>query len=497
MTKQIDMIVEDDTSKKTILVVDDEESIRKTLKYMLKKVGYHVKTADHASVAFELLGEFDIDLVISDIVMPDINGLELVSQINKQYNPPQILLITGEPSLETATSAVKLGVFDYISKPVNKRALLDVVHQALEKKSLLDEKERLVQQNLRYSRDLEEKLDQRTYNLLLTEEKYRSLFENTNVGVGISTESGVSVEVNSVMCKISGYSPEEYKTLNLADTYVDSASRVRLLAQMDLNAGVDQYEAEFYRKNGTSYWASLTVKKILYRQRPAFLTTVLDISKRKENELKLQQALADKEEMLREIHHRTKNNMNVIISLLNMQSYSSDESNIKEILSKVNDRIYSMSLVHEQVYLSRQFSSMALKQYIKSMIMRHYAGPDLRGRSINFISELADVEIGLSQAIPLGLALNEVLANVMKHPYEPDSEGEVLVNMDLLEDNSVTISIRDHGKGFPEDLKLDDPATLGLHMVKILVEDQLMGTLTLTSEEGACVNLNFPLEKIA
>ena len=494
MTDLSDIILKADTSPNVILVVDDEESIRKTLKYMLTKAGYQVFTAEHATVAYEILDKNNIDLVISDIVMPDISGLSLVKYINKQYRPPQILLITGEPSLETATSAVKLGVFDYIAKPVKKRALLDVVHQALEKKILLDEKERLIQQNQRYQEDLEKKLDQRTYRLLLTEEKYRSLFDNTNVGIGISNEAGIPVEVNPVLCQIAGYSPEEFKNTPIASTWVDEEQREIFKESMESQGAVEQFEAEFYRGNGSTYWASLTAKKIVYRDEPATLTTILDISKRKENELKLRQALDDKEEMLREIHHRTKNNMNVIISLLNMQSYSAKNEEIKDILKKVNDRIYSMSLVHEQVYLSRQFSSIGLPTYVKSLLMRHYAGPDSVHGKINIETDLDDVNIGLSQAIPLGLALNEIILNAMKHSSLAKHDTIIRVGLKQHENHIIKMSISDNGPGFPDDFNLEDPTSLGLHMVKILIEDQLSGKLDIISENGVQVLLEFKVD---
>ncbi len=491
-TKKISIAL--DAAPAVILVVDDEESIRKTLKYMLSKEGYTVLTAEHASIAYEILDKNSIDLVISDIVMPDISGLSLVKYINKQYQPPQILLITGEPSLETATSAVKLGVFDYISKPVKKRALLDVVHQAIEKKSLLDEKERLVQQNLRYLQDLEEKLDQRTYRLLITEEKYRSLFENTNVGIGISAASGEIIEVNPVLSRLIGLSTENRKNYSIAESWVEESRRSKFIQKLDLNGNVEQFEAEFYRLNGSKYWASVTAKKIKYRDEDAVLTTILDISKRKQDEIQLKQALDDKEEMLREIHHRTKNNMNVIISLLNMQMYSSDNKELKEILKKVNDRIFSMSLVHEQIYLSREFSSIDLPKYINSLIMRHYAGPNTMSESVKIETKYDPVKIGLSQAIPTGLVLNELIANAINHAFKDGGEGTITVQLKQSKVGEVDILVMDDGLGFPKRINLINPSTLGLHMVKILVEDQLNGTLEISSEQGATVHIRFKVE---
>ena len=496
MNEKVELIEPVDSSSNVILIVDDEESIRKTLKYMLAKVGYQVLTAAHATIAYEILDKTEVDLVISDIVMPDISGLSLVKYINKQYRPPQILLITGEPTLETATSAVKLGVFDYIAKPVKKRALLDVVHQALEKKFLLDEKERLIQQNMRYLQDLEEKLDQRTYRLLITEEKYRSLFDNTNVGIGISGKDSKMLEVNPVLCRIYGFSPDEFRNVRLAEIWVDQDVRLGFNKMLNETGSVEQYEAEFYRANKSTFWASMTAKNIKYRDEEALLTTILDISARKASEIGLKKALDDKEEMLREIHHRTKNNMNVIISLLNMQSYASDNKDLKGILEKVNDRIYSMSLVHEQIYLSRGFSAMDLPKYLDALIMRHYTRPKVGSGNISIEKHFDEVKIGLSQAIPLGLTLNELIANALKHSLKVDQNTQVDLTLSNLVGNQIGVKIQDNGNGFPSDFNLQDPSSLGLHMVKILVEDQLCGNLSISNDGGAVVEFQFALDKI-
>jgi len=477
----------------TILVVDDEESIRTSLSYMLQKKGYSVITASDGGEASDILDKSDIDLVISDIAMPVLDGLELVARIHKQYRPPEILLITGEPSLESATSAVRLGIFDYITKPLNYDALITTVHRALEKKTLLDEKARLEKQNERYLQDLEAKYDERSYHLLQTEEKYRSLFENSNVGVGVVNLEGKVIEVNDTMCKITGYSPKEFKQLSTLDLLIVSEPNKKLRGLLTQGTKVDDFETQLKRANGLIYWASLSSKPIQYRGEPALLTTLIDITVRKEYELSLQRALADKEEMLREIHHRTKNNMNVIISILNMQAYTTDDQHVKEILGKINDRIYSMSLVHEQIYSSKELSSIDLAKYIKALHMRHYSLHADIAKNIRIDLELEPSAIGLSQAIPLGLAVNEILANVAKHPFVDKDKGHVLIKLEKLQNNTIQIIVRDDGCGFPEDLDLSDPVTLGLHMAKILVDDQLVGKLELKNDRGAYARIQFSL----
>ncbi len=491
MLTQIDVPLENDV--KTILVVDDVESIRTSLSYMLNKKGYHVLTGSDGQEAIEIINRNNIDLVISDIAMPIINGLELVKLIKQLYRPPEILLITGEPSLETATSAVRLGIFDYITKPLNYDALMTTVHRALEKKNLLDQQERLKQQNQRYLHELEEKYDERSYHLLQTEEKYRSLFESSNVGVGVTTHDGKVLEVNEAMCKMTGYSPDELKTINLKDTIIGPIAGQRIREKLAKDRIIDDYEIKLRKANGTAYWVSLSIKPIKYRGKPAFLTIKIDITKRKEYELSLKQALADKEEMLREIHHRTKNNMNVIISLLNMQSYRLKDQHVKDILGQINDRIYSMSLVHEQIYASKELASIDLLQYIKALYLRHYGTHAGNKKEIQFDLELESSTLGLSKAIPLGLALNEVLSNVVKHPFENMSRGRVQIKLQKLPNSRLQVIVRDDGCGFPVDLNLSDPPTLGLHMAKILVEDQLSGSFILKSEKGAHVQIEFPI----
>ena len=117
--------------------------------------------------------------------------------------------------------------------------------------------------------------------------------------------------------------------------------------------------------------------------------------------------------------------------------------------------------------------------------MRHYSNTAGIMKNIEIKSDLANVKIGLSKAIPLGLALNEILANVVKHPFSSGDTGNILIKVVELPDQHIHILVQDSGSGFPENLDLNDPPTLGLHMVKILVEDQLEGALSLSSDGGS------------
>lgn len=148
-----------------ILVVDDEKSIRITLGEFLRRDGYEVDIAESADKAMEIMKEESFDVVITDIIMPRISGVELLNTIKKQSPEVQVIIMTGEPAVETAIQAVQAGAYDYICKPVTKNTLLKVVGQAVQVRTLLKEKEELEKENHRYQENLELLVDARTRQL--------------------------------------------------------------------------------------------------------------------------------------------------------------------------------------------------------------------------------------------------------------------------------------------------------------------------------------------
>ena len=145
-----------------ILIVDDEKSIRKTFKTFLIHEGYEVFTADSVNLAIDVIGRNELDLIVTDIIMPKITGIEFL-KIIKEKNPNiPIVIMTGEPTLETATLALKRGADDYLIKPVNKDTLIKTVKFAIEKKELIDKKEQLEIENTKYRDGLEELVGKRT-----------------------------------------------------------------------------------------------------------------------------------------------------------------------------------------------------------------------------------------------------------------------------------------------------------------------------------------------
>jgi two-component system response regulator HydG len=182
-----------------ILVVDDEKSLRVTLKEFLLEDGHNVHVAEDADMAMELLEKEEIDVVVADIILPRVTGVDLLKAIRKLSSHVQVIIITGEPNLETATDAVRLGAFDYLSKPVTKEMLLRVTGHALHKKALMDEKDRIESEKERYRSNLE------------------SIFKSVNDAIVTVNDDLHVIESNPAAKSICGVTPRKIIGKNFSD----------------------------------------------------------------------------------------------------------------------------------------------------------------------------------------------------------------------------------------------------------------------------------------
>lgn len=212
---------------------------------------------------------------------------------------------------------------------------------------------------------------------------------------------------------------------------------------------------------------------------------------RKKAEEQLEASLKEKEVLLREIHHRVKNNMQIISSLLKLQSgYSKDET-FSEIFKESQNRIITMSLVHEKLYQSSDFTKIDFNEYIKDIVHGLYQsyGVDTGKVSLNIIVE--DVSLGVDSAIPCGLIINELVTNSLKHAFSDGRKGEIKIIVHKADENEIEVTICDNGIGIPESIDFRKTESLGLHLVTILVENQLHGKIYLDRSKGTEFKIRF------
>lgn len=216
-----------------------------------------------------------------------------------------------------------------------------------------------------------------------------------------------------------------------------------------------------------------------------------DITERKIAAQKLETSLKEKELLLKEIHHRVKNNMAVISSMLSIQSADTGDSFVKEVFTDARQRIRAMSLVHEKLYQSEDLSRIDFSEYLHSLAGK-FSGQF--NNSTIALKVLADkISLGIDDAIPCGLIINELMVNTFKYAFPGGKNGTLTIRMQLLKNGNYKLVISDNGIGLPGEIDWQNPPTFGLNLVQMLVQ-QLQGQIKVSGTGGTKFTITFPAE---
>jgi two-component sensor histidine kinase len=217
-----------------------------------------------------------------------------------------------------------------------------------------------------------------------------------------------------------------------------------------------------------------------------------EIMERKHAERMLISSLQEKEVLLREVYHRVKNNLQIISSLLSLQSeYIQDEKAI-EAFKESRNRIRSMSLIHEKIYRSEDLAKIDFVDYARNLISALLAAYNIHKNAIEIRLNAQGVFLGIDKAIPCGLIINELISNSLKHAFNQSSKGVIRIDLTQQGANRLVLIISDDGCGLPEGMDLGRSKSFGLKLVSTLVE-QLKGTIDLTREGGTQFKITFDI----
>lgn len=214
-----------------------------------------------------------------------------------------------------------------------------------------------------------------------------------------------------------------------------------------------------------------------------------EIGERIRIEGQIKESLIEKEVLLRELHHRVKNNLQIIRSLITLQSKHINDKKALAAFDDISKRIFSMSLVHEKMYKSNNFVDINFRDYIESMVRELFYSYEITG-NVKLDLSIQDISLGLDVAIPCGLVINELVTNALKHAFSNNSNGLLRIHLQKLDDNFMQLTVSDNGKGIAPDIDPYNPNSLGLTLVKILTQ-QLNGTLEIRNNKGAEFIINF------
>ncbi|MBN2468188.1 MAG: hypothetical protein JXD19_08565, partial [Deltaproteobacteria bacterium] len=216
-----------------------------------------------------------------------------------------------------------------------------------------------------------------------------------------------------------------------------------------------------------------------------------EIVERKRTEELLKASLRDKEVLLREVNHRTKNNMQIISSLFSLQSARCKDQKVLAIMQDSQNRIRAMALIHETLYQAKQFDSINFGDYVGQLVHDLYAAYRISSDRIHLQIDIQDVSLGIDTAAPCGLVINELVSNSLKHAFPPGTAGTITISATSGADDVIDLIISDDGIGMPSDLDIRKTETVGLQLVFGIVEDQLNGTLEPLRSGGTGFRIRF------
>jgi len=327
-------------------------------------------------------------------------------------------------------------------------------------------------------------------------ERFRLVVEAAPNAMVMVDQVGRVVLVNSQAEELFGYPREELMGQSV-DLLVPGPMRAKHPGYRSsffskpvarpMGAGRDLYGL---RKDGGTVAVEIGLNPLTTNEETFVLASIIDITERKRAEEQIGASLQEKEILLKEIHHRVKNNLQIISSMLNLQAKSIKDSRASEMFRESQNRVRSIALIHEKLYESKNLSDLDLTDHIRSLVsylFRSYgAHPD---RIVPRV-RVKDGFLGMDTAIPCGLIINELVSNSLKYAFPEGRQGEISVELLRDNDDRFTLVVSDDGVGFPKDLDFRNTATLGLQLVNTLT-DQLKGSIELRSHAGTKFALTF------
>ncbi len=324
-----------------------------------------------------------------------------------------------------------------------------------------------------------------------SEEKFRVLAETSPVAICIYQGEKI-IYANPATERLFGYSADELLRKSFWDWARDDYKamvRGRGLARLRGEAVPGQYESRYVTKAGEERCVLVSAGVIEYQGRPTGVASFLDITERKRAEEQLRDSLAEKEVLLREIHHRVKNNLQVVSSLLFLQSQKLTDPELQNHFLESQSRICSMALAHEQLYQSKSLADISVRSYVESLVGQLRQVFQRPQQQIECQTVIEDIVLDIAQVIPCGLLITELLSNAYKHAFADGRNGTITISMEQLGEQ-LALSVADDGVGLPADLDYRQTTTLGLQLVTALV-NQLNGTVEVEREGGTLFRVTF------
>jgi len=326
-----------------------------------------------------------------------------------------------------------------------------------------------------------------------SEERFRTLVEQSPVSLQIMDPEGRTIQVNRAWEKLWGLTLDLLEGYNiLQDKQLGITSYLKKAFSGEVVfIPAAEYDAEQTLGKGTKRWVQAHAYPVKNESGDITIVVLMheDITDRKMAEKRIEASLKEKEVLMKEIHHRVKNNMTMISSLLSLQSNRVKDEHYKAMFDDSMNRIRTMAAIHERLYQFEDLSNIIFSDYIKNIVNSIFKSFGLSSR-IKFVTDIEEISLAIDSSIPCGLIVNELITNSMKYAFPDNREGEIRVSLHTNDTGEIKLSISDNGVGMPEGLDFRNAESLGLDLVNALVE-QLKGEIELSREKGTEFMITF------
>ena len=328
--------------------------------------------------------------------------------------------------------------------------------------------------------------------LIESETRYRTLFESNPFPMWVYDQESLQfLTTNDMAIRHYGYSREEFLSMTLKDIRPTSEipHALEFLAQPQPQINYSG-TWKHLKKDGTLIDAEIISHSIKFGDYDARLALALDVTERIKAEQQLQASLTEKEIMIKEIHHRVKNNLQIISSLLTLQAdFITDESALGYFRDSQN-RVKSMALIHEKLYQTDDFANIDIKDYVENLTLSLLRAYNIGSSLIDITVDINDISLDVETALPCGLIINELVSNSLKYAFTNEQKGKIIIKLITVGENRLQLTVSDNGVGLPKNLDFTQTKSLGLKLVNILAK-QLGGSVEMIHDNGANFIINF------
>jgi PAS domain S-box-containing protein len=469
------------TTSRVILPVEDERIVARDLQNRLTKLGYTVPSvASSKAEALAVLEHLQADLVLMDIQLHGVSeGIDAAREVRERYDLP-VIYLTAHSDSDTLEKAKLTEPFGYLLKPFEDREILAAIETAVYK-----------HRTEKQLRETERKLRQQAAMISLSHDAI------------ITTDpQRVITGWNAGASEIYGWSENEAIGQVLHE-FLKSRPPVSIAQMHEILHREGRWDGELVQTARERKIIFVESRQILVRAESGELLGILeidrDISDRKRAQAALEtslrdlnSALTEKTVLLREIHHRVKNNLAVISSLLSMKADATDDLVAQLALEQSQQRVRSIALIHEHLYGTDHLDHIQFGEYARQLAgeLETAFGTHARGISIRVDAE--SIELEVSQAVPCALILNELITNSLKHAFPDGRTGEVSISFRQSAAENYELSIGDNGVGLGPGLEKRGPKSLGMRIIHILAH-QLDGSIERVEGPGTRFLLRFPV----